>query len=34
MEPRRRDIIGAGLLTLVLVGAVALIFFLTWQGAA
>ena len=34
MEPRRRDLIGAGLLTLFLVGAVALIFFLTWQGAA
>jgi hypothetical protein len=34
MEPRPRDIIGAGLLALVLIGAVALIFFLTWQGAA
>jgi hypothetical protein len=34
MEPRRRDIVGAGLLALVLVGTVALIFFLTLQGAA
>ena len=34
MEPGRRDFVGAGLLALVLVGAVALIFFLAWQGAA
>ena len=34
MEPRRRDVLGAGLLALVLVGMVALIFFLAWQGAA
>ncbi len=34
MEPRRRDFVGAGLLALVLVGTVALIFVLTWQGAA
>ncbi len=34
MEPRRRDLVGAALLALALVGAVALIFLLTWQGAA
>ena len=34
MEPRRRDVLGAGLLALVLVGMVALIFVLAWQGAA
>lgn len=34
MEPRWRDLVGAGLLALVLVGTVALIFILTWQGAA
>jgi hypothetical protein len=34
MEPRRRDFVGAGLLALVLMGMVALIFVLTWQGAA
>jgi hypothetical protein len=34
MEPRRRDIVGAGLLVLALIGAVALIVALTWQGAA
>jgi hypothetical protein len=34
MEPRRRDLIGAGLLTLSLLGMVALIVILTWQGAA
>jgi len=34
MEPRRRDLVGAGLLALVLMGMVALIFVLTWQGAA
>lgn len=34
MEPRRTDFIAAALLALVLVGAVGLIFFLTWQGAA
>jgi hypothetical protein len=34
MEPRRRDIVGAGLLVVALLGAVALIFILTWQGAA
>ncbi len=34
MEPRRRDFVGAGLLALLLVGMVALIFVLTWLGAA
>ncbi len=34
MEPRARDVIGASLLALVLVGIVVLIFVLTWQGAA
>lgn len=34
MEPRRRDLIGAGLLTLALLGMVALIVVLTWLGAA
>ena len=34
MEPRLRDLVGAGLLALVLMGTVALIFVLTWQGAA
>jgi hypothetical protein len=34
MEPRRKDLVGAGLLALVLIGAVALIFVLTLQGAA
>lgn len=34
MEPRARDVIGASLLALALVGMVVLIFFLTWQGAA
>ena len=34
MEPRRRDFLGAGLLALVLVGLVAMIVLLTWQGAA
>jgi hypothetical protein len=34
MEPRRRDFVGAGLLALVLMALVALIFVLTWQGAA
>lgn len=34
MEPRRRDFLGAGLLAFVLIGLVALIFVLTWQGAA
>jgi hypothetical protein len=34
MEPMRRDMVGAGLLALVLMGVVALIFVLTWQGAA
>jgi len=34
MEPRRRDLVAAGLLALVLIGAVALIFVLAWQGAA
>jgi len=33
MEPRRSDLIGAGLLTLVLAGLVVLIVFLTWQAA-
>jgi hypothetical protein len=34
MEPRLRDLVGAGLLALVLMATVALIFMLTWQGAA
>jgi hypothetical protein len=34
MEPRARDVIGAGLLVAVLVGLVALLFFLAWQAAA
>lgn len=34
MEPTRRDVIGAGILALALIGVVALIFVLTWQGAA
>jgi hypothetical protein len=34
MEPRRRDFVGAGLLALFLAGTVALIFVLTWLGAA
>ncbi len=34
MEPRARDVIGAALLTAVLVGLVALIFVLAWQAAA
>jgi hypothetical protein len=34
MEPRRRDIVGAALLSLALLGAVALIFILAWQGSA
>jgi hypothetical protein len=34
MEPRRRDFVGASLLVLALAGLVALIFILTWQGAA
>lgn len=33
MEPRLRDLVGAGLLVLVLLGAVAVIVVLTWQGA-
>ena len=34
MEPRRRDIVGAGLLVLALIGTVVLIVALTWGGAA
>lgn len=34
MEPKARDVIGAALLTAVLIGLVALIFFLAWQAAA
>ena len=34
MEPTRRDVIGAGILALVLVALVAMIVLLTWQGAA
>lgn len=34
MEPRRRDIVGAGLLVLALIGMVVLIVGLAWQGAA
>lgn len=33
MEPRARDVIGAGLLAVVLIGLVALLFFLAWQAA-
>lgn len=33
MEPTRRDVIGAGILALVLVALVAMIVLLTWQGA-
>jgi len=33
MEPRMRDVVGAGLFALVLVGLVVLIFVATWQGA-
>ncbi len=34
MEPKARDLIGAGLLVAFLMGFVALLFFLAWQGAA
>ncbi len=34
MGPRARDVIGAGLLAVFLMGLVALLFFLTWQAAA
>lgn len=34
MEPRARDVIGAALLAAVLIGLVALLFFLAWQAAA
>jgi hypothetical protein len=34
VEPRARDVIGAGLLALVLVGLVVLLFFLAWQARA
>jgi hypothetical protein len=34
MEPKARDLIGAGLLAAALMGFVALLFFLTWQAAA
>jgi hypothetical protein len=34
VEPRARDVIGAGLLALVLIGIVALLFFLAWQARA
>ena len=34
MEPRARDVIGAALLTAVLIGLVALLFYLAWQAAA
>ncbi len=34
MEPRAKDVIGAGLLVAVLIGLVALLFFLAWQAAA
>lgn len=33
MEPRVRDVIGAALLTSVLIGLVAVLFFLAWQAA-
>jgi hypothetical protein len=33
MEPRLRDVVGASLVALVLIGLVALIFFATWQAA-
>jgi len=34
MEPKARDLIGAGLLAGFLMGFVALLLFLTWQAAA
>ncbi len=34
MEPKAKDVIGAALLTAVLIGLVALIFFRAWQAAA
>lgn len=34
MEIKRGDVIGAAVLTAVLVGLVALLFVLTWQAAA
>lgn len=34
MEPRARDLIGAALLTAVLIGCVAVLFFLAWLNAA
>lgn len=33
MQPRTRDLVGAGILALVLVGLVVLIFGLTWLNA-
>lgn len=33
MEPRMRDVIGAGVVALVLFGLVAVIFVATWQSA-
>lgn len=33
MEPRARDVIGAALLTAVLIGLVAVLFYLAWQAA-
>ena len=34
MEPKARDVIGASVLALVLMGLVALLFFLAWQNTA
>lgn len=34
MEPKARDFIGAALLTAVLIGLVAVLFFFAWQNAA
>lgn len=33
MEPKRRDIIGAGLLAAVLVASIAILYIATWQAA-
>lgn len=34
MDPRPRDFIGAALLTAVLIGLVAVLFFFAWQNAS
>jgi hypothetical protein len=33
MEPKARDVIGAGLLVVVLIGLVAILFISAWQNA-